>query len=293
MSIEPPEPENSDLESVDSHPTPAPSEPNVETSGDLEGDEISLDRLSRVYAQALQKRQQESSNDSQAQAGAADQDTFEMQTTSDGRDAIERIMQVQSIGNSSESDHDVFDDQPCRISPESILEAILFVGAPNGVKLTARTIASAIRDVSPKEIKQLVTQLNNKYEQTHAVYRIIDEDGGLRLKIMEEWTFVHQHMLGRNRRVNLSQGAIDVLAVVAYNQPLSREQIDKIRSKSSGSLLKQLVLRELLEVEITESAPRKRLFRTTERFLDLFGLESLDDLPQTDPATDLKELSDL
>jgi segregation and condensation protein B len=293
MSIEPSEHENADMGSDNSHRLRHPSESIEETSGDLEGDEISLDRLSRVYAQALRKQQQESSNDSQSQAGAVDQDMVETQSTFDSRDAIEEIMQFRLNEKSSESDQDALDDQPCRISPESILEAILFVGAPNGVKLTARTIASAIRDVSPKEIKQLVSQLNHKYEQTNAVYRIIDEGGGLRLKLMEEWKFVQQHMLGLNRRVNLSQGAIDVLAVVAYNQPLSREQIDKIRSKSSGSLLRQLVLRGLLEVEITDSVPRKKLFRTSQRFLDLFGLESLDDLPQTDPATDLKELSDL
>jgi len=71
-----------------------------------------------------------------------------------------------------------------------------------------------------------------------------------------------------------------VLALVAYNQPLDREEIDKLRGVSSGPVLGQLVRRRLLRLERTETQPRKTLYYTTRRFLTLLGLEGLNDLPQ-------------
>ncbi|MCA9151571.1 MAG: SMC-Scp complex subunit ScpB, partial [Planctomycetales bacterium] len=78
------------------------------------------------------------------------------------------------------------------------------------------------------------------------------------------------------------QAAVDCLAIVAYHQPIERDLVEKLRGQNSGSLLSQLVRRELLQVEVTNERPRKKLYRTTDRFLDLFGLDCLADLPSHD-----------
>jgi segregation and condensation protein B len=85
---------------------------------------------------------------------------------------------------------------------------------------------------------------------------------------------------GRVKEARLSQAAIDVLALVAYHQPLTREGLDALRDKENGALLTQLVRRRLLQVERLADAPQVKRYRTTDRFLAMFGLNSLEDLPR-------------
>ena len=79
----------------------------------------------------------------------------------------------------------------------------------------------------------------------------------------------------------LSQAAIDILALVAYHQPITKNRVDEIRSKPSGGILSQLVRRRLLRIERTDTKPRVTHYYTTDRFLELFSLDGLDDLPRT------------
>ncbi|NLF07030.1 MAG: SMC-Scp complex subunit ScpB, partial [Pirellulaceae bacterium] len=79
----------------------------------------------------------------------------------------------------------------------------------------------------------------------------------------------------------LSQAAIDVLALVAYEQPITGEKIQQLRGKPSRHVLAHLVRRGLLRIERPEPKRRTAYYRTTDRFLRVFNLESLDDLPQS------------
>ena len=97
----------------------------------------------------------------------------------------------------------------------------------------------------------------------------------------EQFLPLRDKMYGRIRQARLSQAAIDVLSIVAYNQPISRADVDQLRGKPSSPVLRQLVRRRLLRIDWPEQSPRCHLYRTTDRFLDLFGLESLDDIPQS------------
>ena len=87
---------------------------------------------------------------------------------------------------------------------------------------------------------------------------------------------------GRVREARLSQPAIDILAIVAYQQPLTADQVNQSRGKSSNHVLTQLVRRGLLRIEREETKPRTVRYFTTDRFLTLFGLETPDDLPQSE-----------
>ena len=84
------------------------------------------------------------------------------------------------------------------------------------------------------------------------------------------------------REARLSQAAIEVLALVAYNESLSSEEISRIRGRASGAILAQLVRRQLLKVERSPQRPRLARYSTTPRFLELFRLESLADLPRSE-----------
>ncbi len=162
------------------------------------------------------------------------------------------------------------------VTPGGILEAMLFVGRPDNAPLTSRRVASLMRGVSPREVDELVVQLNAQYEQDGAAYRIESRDGGYLLKLCSELEPVAHRSLRKTRGVQLSPAAVEVLALVAYQQPIQREEIDRRRGVNSGPLLRQLVRRQLL---VWERQGKAVQYRTSPAFLQLLGLESIDQLP--------------
>ena len=253
-------------------------------------DEFSLEQLSAAYAKVLKNRPN-SGVDEQAQ----DPEVYPCQ---DSERSPEPMSQNRPLGDDSAGDStgkkksEPDDDAACPISPSSILESILFVGSPKEVKLTSRKIAAVMRDVSPKEISALAKSLNESYEKENQAYRVVSEQGVLRMELHPDMYSLQNHILGRDRATRLTQQAIDVLAIVAYNQPATREQVDQIRAIPSANILNQMVKRNLLHLELTETLPKQKLFRTTDRFLELFGLEAIDDLPQSHDVSDIDELAD-
>jgi segregation and condensation protein B len=93
---------------------------------------------------------------------------------------------------------------------------------------------------------------------------------------------VMEKLYGTMREARLSQAAVDVLALVAYRQPATKQEIDSLRGADCGGLLRQLVRRGLIAiVQRGEASQRQVSYGTTPRFLEMFQLKSLDDLPQT------------
>ncbi len=246
-------------------------------------DGFSLEALSEAYARAV--AEQNAGTESTEPVGDA--------MESDDASETEEIADAEELGESAAEDTAVedhsadmlldeeSDNAPCEISPKSILEAMLFVATPDGSAMKNRNLAALMRGVSPKEVTQLTHELNDEYEASGAAYRIQRDGGGYRMVLGKQFEPVRQRFYGEVKEARLSQPAIDVLSVVAYNQPLTKEKVDTIRAKPSGPILLQLVRRGLLSREKTETTPRQTLFQTTDRFLELFGLETLEDLPQT------------
>lgn len=172
-------------------------------------------------------------------------------------------------------------DDDGQVSPLGILEALLFVGHPQNEPLTARHLAALMRGVSPLEVDELLQELQAAYDEEGTAYTIVSENEGYRLALRPEFAPVRDKFYGRIKEAKLSQGAVDVLAIVAYHQPATAEQVNNLRGRPSGGLLNQLVRRELLRIERPTDTPRQPKFLTTDRFLTLFGLDSLDDLPQS------------
>jgi segregation and condensation protein B len=166
------------------------------------------------------------------------------------------------------------------LNPRSILEAMLFVGNRENRPLSPFRIAEKMRNVSPEEIDDAVIVLNRHYEQFSCPYVILKESNGYRMVLHPEFDPILTKFYGKIREAKLSQQAIDALAVVAYRQPISADDVQKIRRQPSSALLNQLVRRGLLGVE-REIRDKKKimLYRTTNRFLELFQLDSIDDLP--------------
>ena len=170
----------------------------------------------------------------------------------------------------------------CEISPRSVVEAMLFVGRPDNRPATARELAAAMRGVSPAEVDAAVAELNSLYDADATPYRIDHSHGGYQLVLRGELERMRDKFYGRVREAKLSPAAIEVLSIVAYNQPVSATQIDELRGSVCGGALATLVRRRLLRLERSEDRGSTPCYWTTDRFLRLFGLESLSALPRSE-----------
>jgi segregation and condensation protein B len=159
-----------------------------------------------------------------------------------------------------------------------LLEALLFVG---GAPLTPERAAEVIRGLTPDEFRELIDALNRDYRRQNRPYRIVALEGGHALVPQPRYRDVLQRLTGAVRETRLSPPALDTLSIVAYKQPISRDDIDSVRGADSSAQLRLLVRLGLVVLERDEKEPPVVVYRTTGKFLDLFGLQSLDDLPRT------------
>jgi segregation and condensation protein B len=163
--------------------------------------------------------------------------------------------------------------------PERILEAMLFVG---GSPLTVERACEALRGLTPAQVTQALDDLNRSYRQQNRPYLIQSQENGYTLTLRPRFRPVVERLYGSTREARLSPVAVDVLSLVAYRQPATKQEIDSLRGAESGALLRQLVRRGLIAVvRRGEANQREVAYGTTPRFLKLFGLRSLEDLPQT------------
>lgn len=159
-----------------------------------------------------------------------------------------------------------------------IVEAMLFVG---GAPLTAARAAEAVRGLTPDQFREIVDELNRDYRQQGRPYRIQFREQGCELALMPRFRAVNDRLYGSTREARLSPAVLDVLALVAYRQPISKQEVESLRGVDSGGALRQLVRLGLIAVGRGESGQRETFYSTTGRFLTLFQLRSLDDLPRT------------
>ncbi|MDO5308702.1 MAG: SMC-Scp complex subunit ScpB [Planctomycetia bacterium] len=165
------------------------------------------------------------------------------------------------------------------VRPESILEAMLFVGDKDNTPLSLKRACELMRNVSELEAIEALADLNERYYRDGSPYKIVRDGDGYRLVLRAEFNDVLARFSGKTKEFKLSQSAIDVLSIVAYRQPVAVEEILELRPNATN-VLTQLVKRDLIIQErVVLEKKKTSVYRTTERFLQLFNLKSLDDLP--------------
>jgi segregation and condensation protein B len=162
---------------------------------------------------------------------------------------------------------------------ERVIEALLFIG---GAALNIERASCAIRGLTSNQLLRSIKNLELEYRRQGRPYTIQAQDAGFVLTLLGRYQPVVERLYGQNREARLSQPAIEALSLVAYRQPVTKHEIDAIRGADSGALLRQLVRRGLVSIaQRPEKGSRGVSYGTTQRFLELFKLKSLDDLPQT------------
>ncbi len=256
--------------------TPIDSSPSAED--DAADDQTwSVDEIERLYRQALDAVDAVA-NDLNA---ATDALTNESEAERAGEASATRGSLAEGEATKldvSANSQATATDEPT--APEHVIEALLFVG---GKPLTIKAIDSVLRgDFDAAFIETAVERLRDRYEAQNRPYEIRRTDEGYSLALRSEFEPERNRVYGFGpRQVRLSQETLEVLSVVAYRQPISRRAIEEIGKRAAGSHLRQLLQRELVAVERGEKSPAAdATYRTSPRFLQLFGLRRLEELPQ-------------
>jgi segregation and condensation protein B len=160
------------------------------------------------------------------------------------------------------------------------LEALLF---STHHPLTAGRIAEMLELDSTRPLRRAIKALNQQYEQTHRSFRIEQVAGGYQLLTLPEYGEYLRKLHQKDVDTKLTKAALETLAIIAYKQPILRANVEAIRGVACGETIRSLMEKHLVKIAGRAEEPgRPILYGTTKRFLELFGLNSLKDLPQSE-----------
>lgn len=193
------------------------------------------------------------------------------------------------LGDSHSRESDAGDEE-AQAARLARVEAVLFLAKE---PLSSRKLASLANLADGSEARGLVRELQARYESAARAFRVEEVAGGFQLLThprFAEW--VRRFSPGKSA-LGLSGPALETLAIVAYRQPVLRAEVESIRGVACDEILRQLMDRELLRIVGRASElGRPILYGTTRRFLEVFGLKSLDDLPRSRQLARLGESCD-
>lgn len=174
---------------------------------------------------------------------------------------------------------------------EGIVEGLLYVQGDLG--LTLKDIEN-ILEIDEETAKRVVLNLKNYYDENNRGFRINYLGNTFKLTTREEHRDYYQKLLETPSSNNLSESALETLAIIAYNEPITRGSVEELRGVDSTYIMRRLLAKGLIkEYGRSELPGRPILYKTTDDFLDYFGLASKDDLPDIDTLEKNSEPKDL
>jgi segregation and condensation protein B len=285
----------------------AESPPSTESVDGLSEEEISLEDLGNAYAAVMQwehpyespptgtsdgagnARGRDPSRD--VEAGLFEGATVDRAAELDAEQTVPSIVD-HSIPTPAESDGVPID--LC-----SILEALLFVGTQDAKPIPKTALVELLRDFHEQEIDEAVRQLNESHRKHASALEIRLENDAYVLRVTDAMLPVLERIQSPVKETQLTQFAIDCLALIAYQPGITKESLENQWGQPAGGILSNLIKKGLVTCEServdppshgndpdsvadqVDSTASPRYF-TTERFLAILGLESLDDLPRGD-----------
>jgi segregation and condensation protein B len=161
-----------------------------------------------------------------------------------------------------------------------LLEALLFSAHH---PLTAGRLAELMNLSGTRAVRQAIKQLNTDYEVSDRSFRIEQVAGGYQLLTLPEFGDVLKKLHQREIDAKLTKPALETLAIIAYKQPILRADIEAVRGVACGEMIRSLMEKHLVKIAGRAEEPgRPILYGTTKRFLEVFGLNTLADLPQSE-----------
>jgi len=284
----------------------------IATGAGSASDEISLEDLSNAYAAALQFEEPNTSSQSEDRdtaldtPGASERSLFaEDQNAEPARSESATSMQPGEWPNppadesgTSEPLHLPAESDGIPIDLCSIVEAVVFVGMQDGSPVPLEGLFVLLRDFHEAELEEAVRQLNQSLKEQSSTLEIVREGSGYRMRLCESALPLLESLNPTPREAQLSQPAIDCLSLIAYQPGITKSSIESQWGQPVGGILANLIKRGLVRIDTaSQDAPEDGVFQleagpsgpapapryfTTDRFLAILGLESLEDLPRGD-----------
>lgn len=161
---------------------------------------------------------------------------------------------------------------------KAVLEGLLFSSGHEGI--TVKQISDVL-EITPSDVNYLIEELSFDYEYANRGMKISESQNKYYLTTKPEHNIYYKRMLESPNQAKLSQAALETLAIIAYNQPITRVEIEEIRGVNSDRAVQTLVARSLIEEKgKKDSVGKPILFGTSIDFLTFFGLSNIEDLPQ-------------
>lgn len=196
--------------------------------------------------------------------------------TDDVQEAQDEQDDESQISDEEQPDGSQF-DQEITTTVESVVEAVLFASDES---LTEARLANIV-ETSTKQIRQHIKNLNEKYRANNNAFRIEQIAGGYQMLTLSPYNHWLKKLLRARSDNKLSPAAMETLAIIAYKQPVMRADIEAIRGVAVGEVIRSLSYKGLVKiVGRAEVLGRPMLYGTTKKFLEVFGLNTLKDLPK-------------
>ncbi len=191
-------------------------------------------------------------------------------------------------GAAIEAEEDAASESPNGdVAPEAeveltVLEALLF---STHHPLTAGRLAELMELPTTKPLRRAIKTLNEQYAAGGRCFRVEQVAGGYQLLTLPEYGEYLRKLHHREQDAKLSKAALETLAIIAYKQPILRADLEAIRGVACGETIRSLMEKHLVKIAGRAEEPgRPILYGTTRRFLELFGLNTLKDLPKPEEA---------
>lgn len=166
---------------------------------------------------------------------------------------------------------------------EAVLEGLLFVTGEEGLSLKKIT---EILEIDEDKLNSLIESLEKEYESDKRGIKLELLGNNLKLTTKKEHKEYYEKLVETDDTI-LSQASLETLAIIAYNQPITRIKVDEIRGIDSSYIIRKLLLKNLIKDMGRSDAPGKPiLYGVTDSFLDYFGLSTIEDLPELEEIKD-------
>lgn len=168
---------------------------------------------------------------------------------------------------------------------KAMIEGLLFVKGSDGLSLEEIV---TLTNSETNEVKKALKELYDDYQSEERGIQLELLGNRYKLTTKEQHRHLYEQLTLEEETSNLSNSALEVLAIIAYNEPITRLDIDEVRGVNSSYVIRKLLLKNLIqEVGRAELAGRPKLYGVTNDFLDYFGLNSTSELPELKPVEEI------
>jgi segregation and condensation protein B len=230
-----------------------------------------------------------STGESIPETNAADEQNDIIKKTNDSEPVSEHAAELendQPAENQEQSETQAAEqtqmmDMPPGFEPtvESVVEAVLFA---SDEPLTPARLSDIV-GTNVRQLRKHVDDLNEKYKANNNAFRIEQIAGGYQMLTLNAYSHWLKKLVRARDDGKLSQPALETLAIIAYKQPIIRADIEAIRGVAAGEMIRNLMYKGLVKITgRAEIVGRPMLYGTTKKFLEVFGLNTLKDLPKAE-----------